>query len=152
MIKIQGVWPAVRPNSEKYYNLLAPLVDLIAYNPLIDYLRNDENITYEENFACPQIYQRCVVGYDGMVMPCANDSFCEEIIGDANVQTIHEIWHGHELSRIRSIHDSNDGFLKMKICRACCYPRKSILDERAYVNGREICINNYVDRKQNIGE
>ena len=53
VIKIQGVWPAIRENPQEFYNTFAPIVDLIAFNPIIDYLHNDRNIIYEDNFACP---------------------------------------------------------------------------------------------------
>ena len=34
LIKIQGVWPAVKEKPEVFYNTFAPIVDLIAFNPL----------------------------------------------------------------------------------------------------------------------
>lgn len=47
---------------------------------MLDYLRKDSEIVYEENFACPtQLYQ-VVVGSDGKVMSvCDEDG--EEIVG-----------------------------------------------------------------------
>lgn len=50
VIKVQGIWPAIRENPTLYYESLLPYTDLIAYNPLIDYLRMDKEIVYEENF------------------------------------------------------------------------------------------------------
>ena len=52
VIKIQGIWPAIRENPELYYNTFAPITDLVAFNPLIDYLRKDElsQVIYEEIF------------------------------------------------------------------------------------------------------
>lgn len=152
VIKIQGIWPAIRPNPTKYYETLAPLVDLVAYNPLIDYLRKDSEIVYEENFACPQLYQRVVVGSDGKVMMCSNDEDGEEIVGDAYNETIHEIWHGEKLNKIRDIHNQPDGFKSMKVCRLCYYPRKMVPDEPARVGDRDIIVENYINRKQTTGE
>ena len=74
VIKVQGIWPAVAKDPDKYYNTFAPIVDQVAFNPLIDYLWNDEEIEYlDEDFSCPQQYQRLVVGADGLVMKCSND-------------------------------------------------------------------------------
>lgn len=152
VIKVQGIWPAIRPNPTKYYETIAPLVDLVAYNPLIDYLRKDTEIVYEENFACPQLYQRVVIGSDGQVMMCSNDEDGEEIIGNAYEESIYDIWHGEKLNKIREIHNQKDGFKTMKVCRLCYYPRKAVPNEKAMVGDREIWIENYVNRKQEVGE
>lgn len=152
VIKVQGVWPAIRPNPTKFYDTFAPITDLVAYNPIIDYLRNDSEIVYEEGFACPQLYQRIVVGSDGKVLMCSNDEDNDHVIGDAYEQTIHEIWHGEALSAIRDRHNTPDGFKQMKACRQCYYPRKAVPDEEAEVSGRTIHIENYVNRAQRVGD
>jgi radical SAM protein with 4Fe4S-binding SPASM domain len=152
VIKIQGIWPSIRPNPSKFYETMSGISDLVAYNPLIDYLRKDKDIVYEENFACPQLYQRLVVFADGKVTMCSNDEDGEGIVGDAYEQTIHEIWHGEKLNRIRNIHNQKNGFLSIHVCRLCYYPRKAIPDEVAQVGDRTIYIENYVNREQNVGQ
>lgn len=151
VIKAQGIWPSIRPDPCAYYNILAPLVDLVAYNPLIDYLRKDHDIVYEEDFACPQLYQRLVIGSDGNILLCSNDEEGEEILGNAYKDDIYDVWHGEKLRQIRELHNCKGGFMSMDICRHCYYPRKAIPDEEAIVNGRTICIENYVNRKQIAG-
>jgi len=152
VIKIQGVWPAIRPNPSGYYNTISPHVDLVAYNPLIDYLHKDTDIVYEDNFACPQHYQRLVIAADGRAVMCSSDDYVEEPIGNAFEQTIHEIWHGEKLNRMRELHAQKNGFLSIKPCANCFYPRKTQIDETATINGRQVLIENYVNRKQVIGE
>ena len=152
VVKVQGIWPAIRENPSAYYQALAPYTDLIAYNPLIDYLRKDTEILYEQNFACPQLYQRLVVGSDGRVMMCSNDEDTQEVVGNAYEQSIHEIWHGPALQRVREIHSRPDGFKALPVCRACYYPRRAVPDETAEVNGRTVVIENYVNRAQEVGE
>lgn len=152
VIKVQGIWPAIRENPTEYYNALQPYTDLIAYNPLIDYLHNDNQIVYEENFACPQLYQRLVVGSDGRVMMCSNDEDTQHPVGDAYQQSIHEIWHGEAMNKVREIHGRHDGFKELGVCRNCYYPRKAVPDETAEVAGRSIVIENYVNRAQQVGK
>lgn len=152
VVKVQGIWPAVRNDPDMYYNTFAPITDLVAFNPLIDYLRKDDHIVYEENFSCPQLYQRVVVGSDGKVMMCSNDEDGQIIIGDAYEQSIHEIWHGTPLNKIRETHRMLDGFKSIDVCRHCYYPRKTIADETVTVNGRLILIENYLNRTQEIGK
>ncbi len=152
VIKVQGIWPAIRENPTAYYNALEPYTDLIAFNPLIDYLRKDAEIVYEENFACPQLYQRLVVGSDGKVMMCSNDEDALHPVGDAYKQTIHEIWHGDAMNEVRQQHSHPDGFKEIEVCRNCYYPRKAVPDETANVGARKITIENYVNRAQQVGK
>lgn len=152
VIKVQGIWPAVRNDPEKYYNTFAPITDLVAFNPLIDYLRKDEEIVYEEGFFCPQLYQRVVVGSDGKAMMCSNDEDGQVIIGDVYEQSIHDIWHGGPLNGVREMHAKLNGFKKLDVCRHCYYPRKTEVDETVVVNGRTIMIENYINRAQEIGQ
>lgn len=152
VIKVQGIWPAIRENPTAYYEALEPYSDLIAYNPLIDYLHNDSQIVYEENFACPQLYQRLAVGSDGKVMMCSNDEDAQHPVGDAYKQTIHEIWHGEAMNKVREIHSRPGGFKALAVCRNCYYPRKAVADEAATVSGRAIAIENYINRPQQVGK
>tara|TARA_Y200000002_G_C22652111_1_gene651843 strand:- start:182 stop:1462 length:1281 start_codon:yes stop_codon:yes gene_type:complete len=152
VIKIQGIWPSIKPYPTQFYEDLMPYTDLIAYNPLIDYLDNDEDIEYEDNFSCPQLYQRLVVGSDNKVMMCANDERGDGIVGNAKFQTIHEIWHGKRMKAIRKLHSIHDGFKKLHTCKVCYYPRKTEGSEKAAVGSREITIENYTNRSQTVGK
>lgn len=151
IIKIQSVWPAIRDNPTAYYETFAPYVDLIAFNPLIDYLSKDNNISYEDDFSCPQLYQRLVIGSDGFAMMCANDEENAMIVGDANDEAIYDIWHGDKLRRIRELHKKK-GFIKIPVCKKCYLPRLTEDIETSMVQGRKISIKNYVSRNQKIGE
>jgi len=152
VVKIQAIWPSIKRDPEKFYNTLSPLVDLIAFNPLIDYLGNDSKISYEDGFSCCQLYQRLVVGADGRVIICSNDEESSVVIGDANQDSIQKIWHGSSISKLRALHRQEDGFLQVAVCRKCYLPRLTEDGETAQVNGRRFTIKNYVNRKQDIGQ
>lgn len=151
VIKVQGIWPAISQSPDEYYKTLAPFVDLVAFNPLIDYLGNDTNIEYLEKFTCPQQYQRLVIGADGLVMKCSNDEENKELVGDVNKQSVHEIWHGEELKNIRELHKTDRGFLQSSVCKKCYLPRKTS-DEAAEINGRSFFVKNYTFRIQEVGK
>lgn len=153
LIKVQGIWPAIRRDPQRFYSVMSEASDLVAFNPLIDYLGNDcaEEIVYEEHFACPQIYQRLFVSSTGDAMMCNSDEYGDEIVGNAFDQTIHEIWHGEKLSRIRALHAREDGFKEVPVCKRCFYPRKTEVAEKALVDGRVVFVENYVNRKQEVG-
>ena len=151
VIKIQGIWPAIKVNAKLYYDTFSPYADLIAFNPLIDYLGNDKNIEYLEDFLCPQQYQRLVIGADGLVMKCSNDEENVELVGDVKIETVHQIWHGEKMQKVREMHKKPRGFMDSNICKKCYLPRKTI-DEKAEVNGRTFTVRNYVFRIQEVGK
>ncbi|MBE7438839.1 MAG: SPASM domain-containing protein [Spirochaetales bacterium] len=152
VIKIQGVWPAVRDRAEEFYNIFAPITDLIAYNPLIDYLHNDTNIVYEDSFVCPQQYERITISANGTVALCSNDDNVEVVLGDAHQESIHSIWHGDAMQAIREQQKKKNGFMEINPCKKCYYPRKTESNESATINGRVFVIENYLNRSQTIGE
>lgn len=151
VIKVQGIWPAIAEDPQHYYDTFSPYVDLVAFNPLIDYLGHDTEIEYLENFTCPQQYQRLVIGADGLVMKCSNDEENREVIGDANRQTVHELWHGEAMQKVREMHKQPRGFMKSAVCRRCYLPRKTE-DEEAHVGPRTFVVRNYTRRIQLIGK
>lgn len=153
VIKVQGIWPAVKEDIEEYYNTFAPITDLVAFNPLIDYLDNDnlDDVVYEDNFSCPMLYQRIIVAADGQVLMCSNDEDNLNVIGDANKMSIHDIWHSDKLNEIREIH-KRCGFKEIPVCRKCYLPRATEDNEYAYVNGNKIIIKNYIGRSQEVGK
>ncbi|MDC3058636.1 radical SAM protein [Litorivicinus sp.] len=151
VVKIQGVWPAIRDRAEEFYNLFSPIVDLIAFNPLIDYLHKDDDIIYEDGFHCPQHYQRVVISSSGQAVMCSSDDFVDHPIGDINEQTIYEIWHSKEFYMRRRTHEMPDGFKQMKACSQCFYPRKMAPSETTVINGRSVAIESYINRSQEVG-
>lgn len=151
VIKVQGIWPAIQDDPQGYYDTFAPLSDLVAFNPLIDYLGNDTDIEYLKDFTCPQQYQRLVIGADGLVMKCSNDEENREVIGDARTQTVHEIWHGEKMKAVREMHLQPRGFMNSPVCRRCYLPRKT-QDDLGRVDDRTFIVRNYTRRNQLIGK
>jgi len=151
VIKIQGIWPAIREKPQLYYDAFSPYTDLVAFNPLIDYLGKDNDILYLDEFTCPQQYQRLVIGADGLVMKCSNDEENQDIIGDIKTETVHQVWHGEGMNQVRALHKQKQGFLQSAVCKKCYLPRKTEATEITKIDGREILIMNYVNRVQKIG-
>lgn len=152
VIKVQGIWPAIEESgAQKYYETLAAVADLVAFNPLIDYLSKDSDIDYLDDFACPQQYQRLVIGADGLVMKCSNDEENQEVVGNAYEQSVHEIWHGPGMQKVRDTHKQPRGFLTSPVCRKCYLPRKTG-DDKGCVSGRNFVVQNYTKRTQLIGQ
>lgn len=152
VIKVQSIWPGIKDNYEEFYETFAPYTDLIAFNPLIDYLGNDEDIYYIQNFACPQLYQRMIICADGSIHVCTNDEHSAYVAGNANENSIYEIWHNEKYQKIRELHKQENGFKEFEMCKKCYIPRLTEDSNPYKINDREFIIKNYVNRIQIIGK
>ena len=92
-------------------------------------MQSKKDMPKVDDFTCPQIYQRLVIGADGLCMMCANDEEGRIITGDANKQTIHEIWHSLEMTRVREIHSRCAGADELSPCGDCYLPLETFNDE-----------------------
>ena len=126
VLKIQSVWTYIKDDPEAFYDLFSPIVDEVASNPEIDYGIRPEDVQYQEDFTCPTLWQRLVIGADGRVLMCINDEYTKHSLGDVNHQMIGEIWSGEELRRVREIHLQNRGYKELDPCKTCLYPRKTV--------------------------
>jgi len=144
VIKVQSVWPAIEKDPQLFYDTMAQVSDLVAFNPIIDYAHpcQPEEIPYLAGFACPQLYQRLVVAADGRALLCANDEESDHVVGDATRQSIHEIWHGEPLQEIRRRHREPDGFKTVPVCTRCYLPRQT-RDDLFPMGERSIVVRNY---------
>ncbi|MEC8147394.1 MAG: radical SAM/SPASM domain-containing protein [Pseudomonadota bacterium] len=149
IIKIQSILPAIEDDPKSFYDVFAPISDMVSANPLIDFMASTKNSPKIENFSCPQIYQRLVIGADGLCMMCANDEEGQVIVGDANKQTIHEIWHGKEFSRVRAIHRQCAGTDKLNPCSECYLPLKT-KESNVKIGGRSVIAEKYVSGTEKV--
>lgn len=152
VIKVQSIFPAIADDPKTFYDIFMPITDQVATNPLIDYLRLDESnsILYHEDFECPQIYQRLVIAADGLALLCSNDEQNEYVVGDANSESIHQIWHGQPLTEAREHHRNLQGCNKIVPCQHCYLPRKTE-PTQIRMGDTTHTIDNYVNRSQKIG-
>jgi radical SAM protein with 4Fe4S-binding SPASM domain len=152
VIKIQSIWPAIKDTAEEYYNIFSPYVDNIASNPLIDYLGEDDEskIEYEPNFDCPVLYQRLVIGSDGKVLFCSNDAFGKYIIGNANKESLYDMWHGGKIQYVRDLHKKHIGYKEIEPCKQCYLPRK-VAPVIEMIGSKKIEVDKYTERTEEIG-
>lgn len=151
VIKIQGVWPAVAKNPEKFFNTFQPIVDQVASPPLLDYLHMDTEIEYIEDFTCPVLYQRLTVASSGKAYMCFNDELQTNEIGDLHNESVYEIWHGKKMKRVRDIHLKHEGYKELPSCKFCFYPRKTT-KIKTKINGRDVTLDPVTHRPQEVGK
>ncbi len=151
VIKVQGVWPAIQKNPEKYFNTFQPIVDQVAAPPLLDYLHMDTDIEYIENFTCPVLYQRLTVASSGKSFMCFNDELETSEIGDLHTDSIYDIWHGKKMQEKRKIHLKHMGYKELSSCKFCFYPRKTT-KFKSKVDGRDVEFESVTNRVQEVGK
>ena len=152
VIKVQGVWDYIKEDPELFYQTLSPYVDFVAFNPYIDFTKDPDSKVFIDNFYCPQLYQRLVIGADGLVLLCANDEENTNVIGDANNESVHQIWHGEKLNFVRDKHKKPKGYQELDVCRHCYLPVETENHGKVSVNGREIIIQNYRYKSDEVVE
>ena len=151
VIKVQSILHAISSDPKAYYDVFSPITDMVSANPLIDFMQSKANMPKIPNFSCPQIYQRLVVGADGLCMMCSNDEEGTNIVGDASRQTIHEIWHGPEMTRVRDSHRRFRGCQEIGACAQCYLPLQTY-EEDVHVGDRQVTAEKYVSGKQKVIE
>ena len=143
VIKVQSIWPAISDNTEDFYNTFEPVTDLISFNPLVDASRKEHDKEYVNNFICSSIYQRVFICSDGKAVACCQDYNGDAVIGDANKESVYDIWHGEKLNNIRKILDRPDGFKTLSLCSKCVMPTLLKQVGTVKVNGRDVAYYEY---------
>ena len=67
---------------------------------------------------CRMIYKTLQVYFDGRATPCCYDYDCTMEIGNANEQSIEEIWNGERARHFRGLHEAGR-MREIPICRNC---------------------------------
>lgn len=151
VIKIQSILPAIEKDPQAFYDVFSPITDMVSANPLIDFMQSKGDLPKIENFSCPQIYQRLVIGADGLCMMCSNDEEGRVIVGDANQQTLHEIWHGEKINNIRDIHKRCAGTKELTACAECYLPLKTY-EMDVEVGSRTVSAEKYLSGTQKVND
>lgn len=151
VVKIQGIWPAVKEDPQAFFDTFQNTVDQIAVNPILDYLRKDTEMVYRRNFTCPVLWQRFAIGADGLVSLCVHDEMSHHIVGNINTESIYNIWNGPTLKAAREAHLKHIGVQKYRACAECFLPRASQA-VTAKVGDRKIVVKNMVNRSDVVGK
>lgn len=89
-------------DADAYLNKWDRYADEIA---MVDF--KDESYRNEElrgNWACPQLWQRMTIEWDGSVFGCNNDDLRGLYVGNAAEKSIYDCWHDSKLTKVRKFH------------------------------------------------
>ncbi|MBU1864514.1 MAG: radical SAM protein [Candidatus Omnitrophica bacterium] len=102
IIRIQSVHTSIEDENEflKRWN---PIVDDILFLFYKDYALRTYN-DKQARYACPLLYQRMMIHWDGTIPMCVNDEYEETILGDVNTKSIQAVWKGSCYHQARLVH------------------------------------------------
>lgn len=151
VVKVQSILPAIEDDPEGFYNIFGPISDMVSSNPLIDFMEDTKDLPKISDFSCPQIYQRLVIGADGLCMMCSNDETGEHVVGDANIQSIYDVWHGPKMAEARKLHKDHKACAVLEPCAKCYLPLKTFESEVG-IGERSVTADKYVSGKQAVAD
>ncbi len=70
--------------------------------------------------ACPQLWQRAIVTWDGNVIMCCRDWESENVVGNLKGKSVKGIWRDKPVEDVRRIHLAKDAD-EIPVCKTCTY-------------------------------
>ncbi|MBL7070866.1 MAG: SPASM domain-containing protein [Candidatus Omnitrophica bacterium] len=78
-------------------------------------INNNLKHTSKRRYACPILWYSPAINWDGKVSICCMDGDKRRIIGDVSEKSLHEIWRGDDMRKVRRAHLEG----KYEICGNC---------------------------------
>ncbi|MCK5534217.1 radical SAM protein [bacterium] len=132
-VRVQTVLvPELINHLKEYKNFwLAKGADEVAYLDYKEMKEHKEDIVY--SWACPQLWQRMCVWWDGTIIPCNHDDRALLSLGNIESVSIKDAWKAERLNKVRELHKNGDSHL-VEGCNGCFLRdseiRKSMEEEK----------------------
>lgn len=121
-VRIQTVMlPEVEQVFDDYKKFWVERVDEVDFLDYKQMKGKRKEVSYP--WACPQIWQRMAVWWDGTILPCNHDDEGLIALGNIDTMTIEQAWHSERIKNIRDMHKQG----MSQAITACdgCYLRDS---------------------------
>ncbi len=89
-------------DEKAYLEKWRPYADEVAMLEYTDETKRETGINVK--WACPQLWQRLTIEWDGSVFACNNDSLRGLYLGNVRDRSIYDCWHDERLMEIRQLH------------------------------------------------
>ena len=124
-IRVQSVLlPDIKDEFDEYKKFWGSRVDEVGY---LDYKQMKEKKKgIEYPWACPQLWQRMGIWWDGTILPCNHDDNGLLALGNVRETTIKQEWHSEKLKRVRKLHKEGLAH-KVPACDGCYLRDSEIL-------------------------
>ncbi len=104
-------------NLDEYRDYWRHRCDEVAAIDYKDTMKRDE-LLIDNDWACPQLWQRMTVEWSGAVIPCNNDDYRLLSPGNAWERDIQSCWHDPSVQHARSLHRQGESHL-LAACAGC---------------------------------
>lgn len=123
-IRIQSViFPELEKEFSKYVEFWQDIADEIAYIDTRSEKSGDKHRKVIANWACPFLWQRMIILWNGTVLPCPmhgiND-FSLMSLGNVKELSIKQMWKGDKFSQYRRLHSLGRAH-ELEACDRCSY-------------------------------
>jgi len=124
-VRVQTVLlPELVDSFEQYKEFWSPRVDEVGMLDYKEMKAKKKGLIYP--WACPQIWQRMGIWWDGVIMPCNHDDEGGLALGNIKEMSIKQAWDSPQLSELRKTHRKGLGHL-VKVCDGCYLRDSEIL-------------------------
>ena len=104
--RISGVAVDPNQNPEEMEQFWSDLVDEVVIVPSLPRWDSYNNPRFMRNEACEILYSRMYVWWDGTCNPCDFDYKSLLTVGNANTQSLVDIWKSEKYTRFRTLHEN----------------------------------------------
>lgn len=132
-IRIQSVMvPEIRDRFPQYVEFWKPTADEVAYLDMRREGPEDDHRGQVAPWACPFLWQRMTILWDGTVLPCLMhgvSDFQLMALGKIGERSIRSMWEGTQEARYRQLHASGRAH-ELEACNRCSYRSMELEKER----------------------
>lgn len=124
-IRVQTVLlPEIKDSFEEYKRFWAARADEVGYLDYKEMKKKKKNLQY--SWACPQIWQRMAIWWDGTLLPCNHDDDALLSLGNVKDIAIRDAWNSPALNKVRKLHRSGAAH-EITACDGCYLRDSEIL-------------------------
>ena len=110
---------------EEYANYWASYCDETAAIDYKEAVERDRELVDSE-WACPQLWQRMTIEWDGIIMPCNNDDYRLLSPGSVKDNSVEKYWNAPVVEKARELHKSGRSH-ELDACNGCPWRTTQIL-------------------------
>ena len=105
LVRIQTVLvPELRGREKEYVGFWAARADEVAYLDMKDEDGNPDHRGIVSDWACPQLWQRMTITWDGRILPCVHDIYEWMSFGNVRSTSIKHAWRSAQEEGYRRLH------------------------------------------------
>jgi radical SAM protein with 4Fe4S-binding SPASM domain len=125
-LRVQTVLlPQIKEKLEEYKEFWKPRADEVAFLDYKEMKEKKKGISYP--WACPQLWQRMAIWWDGTILPCNHDDDGLLSLGNVSEISVGDAWKSENINRIREAH-RNGMAHTIDACNGC-YLRDSEINK-----------------------